>query len=178
MPLFMVDVEADGPCPGLYSLVSFAAVKVQKEPLGCWFHAELAPVTDRYLPGALESCGLTRERTLLGESAYQVMPRFVEWLLKHSEGKRPVMISDNPAFDWQFINYYLHSYASGNPFGHSARRVGDLAAGLERDFFASSKWKKLRRTTHTHNPLDDARGNVEALLALAAKHHIRLPGVD
>jgi len=56
--------------------------------------------------------------------------------------------------------------------------VGDLYAGLEHDFFASSKWKKLRRTKHTHHPVDDARGNVEALLALARAHGLRLPGVS
>ena len=27
MSYFFVDVEADGPCPGLYSMVSFGAVK-------------------------------------------------------------------------------------------------------------------------------------------------------
>ena len=28
------------------------------------------------------------------------------------------------------------------------------------------KWKWMRKTTHTHNPVDDAKGNAEALLEM------------
>ena len=55
---------------------------------------------------------------------------------------------------------------NGNPFGHSARRIGDLFAGFSRDVTKGSAWKRLRKTKHTHHPVDDARGNVEALLAM------------
>ena len=27
-----------------------------------------------------------------------------------------------------------------------------------------TEWKQFRRTRHTHNPVDDAKGNAEALL--------------
>ena len=40
---------------------------------------------------------------------------------------------------------------------------GDLYAGLVKDARKASEWKKLRVTPHTHNPVDDARGNAEAL---------------
>ena len=174
MSLFVVDVEADGPCPGLYSMVSFAVVRVQPEPLDCVFYGETAPISERFIQGALDSCRTTREQHLGFERPESVMPRLVHWLQEHSQG-RPVMVSDNPAFDFQFICYYLHAFAGDNPFGHSARRIGDLYAGLVRDFRASSRWKSLRKTKHTHHPVDDAKGNVEALLALAAKHQLTLP---
>jgi hypothetical protein len=35
---------------------------------------------------------------------------------------------------------------------------------MVKDTFAA--WKHLRRTTHTHHPVDDAKGNAEALLAM------------
>ena len=38
---------------------------------------------------------------------------------------------------------------------------------MVKDSFQS--FKHLRQTPHTHNPLDDARGNAEALLALKAQ---------
>ena len=76
----------------------------------------------------------------------------------------PVFISDNPAFDWQFINYYFHYYLRTNPFGYSARRIGDLYCGLTQD--AQNKWKHLRKTDHDHNPVNDARGNAEALIEI------------
>jgi hypothetical protein len=72
-------------------------------------------------------------------------------------------VSDNRAFDRQFINYYFHRFLGHNPFGFSARRIGDLHAGLVRDASKASDWKKFRVTPHTHNPVDDAKGNAEAL---------------
>jgi len=94
-----------------------------------------------------------------------VMKTFADWLDQHSKG-RPVFVSDNLAFDWQFINYYFHRFVGRNPFGFSGRRIGDLYAGLVKDAHKATEWKKYRRTTHTHNPVDDARGNAEALARL------------
>jgi hypothetical protein len=48
----------------------------------------------------------------------------------------------------------------------SRRRIGDLYSGLTKDYFAGSKRKKFRKTSHTHNPVDDASGNAEALLVI------------
>lgn len=75
---------------------------------------------------------------------------------------RPIFVSDNPAYDWQGINYGFLKWVGHNPFGHSARRIGDYYAGLVNNWFASSEWKSLRVTKHTHMPVDDAMGNVEA----------------
>ena len=33
-----------------------------------------------------------------------------------------------------------------------------------KDASKATEWKKYRVTRHTHNPVDDARGNAEALL--------------
>jgi hypothetical protein len=67
------------------------------------------------------------------------------------------------AFDWQFINYYFHRFLGRNPFGFSGRRIGDLYAGMVKDASKATEWKKYRITAHTHNPVDDAKGNAEAL---------------
>lgn len=85
---------------------------------------------------------------------------FRDWLL--SLGGRAVFISDNPAYDWQWINFYFWRHLGGNPFGHSARRIGDFYAGLCGNFWRASEWKRLRVTPHDHNPVNDALGNVEA----------------
>ncbi len=49
-----------------------------------------------------------------------------------------------------------------NPFGHSARRIGDFHADLTGDWRYTQVWKCLRKTTHAHNPVNDALGNAEA----------------
>jgi len=176
--VFIVDVEADGPCPGLYSMVSFGAVPLDPSRLATSFYGQTAPITDRYLPEALAISGHSREAHLSFEAPGLVMPRFAQWVTDQAQGRPAVFMSDNPAFDWQFINYYFHAFTGSNPFGSSARRIGDLAAGLKKKFFATSQWKSLRKTRHSHHPVDDARGNAEALLALLRKHDVALPGAD
>ena len=87
---------------------------------------------------------------------------FEAWINEVSEGQA-TMVSDNPAYDWQWINFYFWKHLGHNPLGYSARRIGDFYAGLINNFHKSNDWKKLRVTTHDHNPVNDAKGNAEAL---------------
>lgn len=163
MSIYIVDVEADGPCPDLYSMVSFGAVKL--DDLDCTFYGKVRPISDHYISEALAVSGFSRkEHETFDEPGY-TMGMFRNWIEDTTIGS-PVFVSDNPAFDWQFINYYFHRFSSKNPFGFSARRIGDFAAGLNRNWRDSSSWKKYRITRHTHNPVDDAIGNAEALATL------------
>jgi hypothetical protein len=91
------------------------------------------------------------------------MARFATWVEENSVG-RPMFISDNNGFDWMFVCWYFHHFLGRNPFGHSSTNLGSLYKGLEKDCFKN--FKHLRKTAHTHNALDDAKGNAEALLAL------------
>ncbi len=167
MTLFVVDTEADGPAPGLFSMVSFGVVEYTSTGPGATYMGEVAPISEKWIPSALAVSGVSREQHLAYPSPAIVMPHFVEWVLAtNKSGSRPVFVSDNPAFDWQFMNYYLWAYTDSNPFGHSARRIGDFYAGLQNDFYARQDWKKFKKTKHTHNPLDDAMGNCEALAAI------------
>src|SRR4051794_13800277 len=162
MSWFVVDVESDGPVPGRHSMVSFGAVLVEPT-LSKTFYGQTRPISDEFIPDALAVSGHSRDQHLGFEDPAAVMARFGKWLAETSSG-RPVFVSDNVAYDWQWINYYFHQFAGGNPFGYSGRRIGDLYCGMVKDAFAS--WKQLRKTTHTHHPVDDAKGNAEALLAM------------
>jgi DNA polymerase III epsilon subunit-like protein len=170
MSLIVVDVEADGPAPHLYSMVSFGAVVVEPS-LALTFKGEVRPVSQRFLPEALAVSGVTREQHERFEEPAPVMERFERWILASSKGK-PVFASDNLAFDWQFINWYFHAFLGRNPFGWSGRRIGDLYCGMQKDGYAS--FKHLRRTAHDHDPVHDARANAEVLLALI-ELGLRLP---
>ncbi len=164
MSFFVVDVEADGPIPADYSMVCFGAVMFD-EPLEKSFYGETRPISAQFVPEALAVSGFSREQHLAFDEPKSVMSVFADWLDQNSKG-RPVFVSDNLAFDWQFINYYFHRFLGRNPFGFSGRRIGDLYAGLVKDAYKATEWKKFRRTAHTHNPVDDARGNAEALAKL------------
>jgi DNA polymerase III epsilon subunit-like protein len=164
MSLIVVDIESDGAIPHKYSMVCFGAVVVEPS-LSKTFYGRTRPVSDEFDPEALAISGFTREEHLAFDEPKEVMLKFKDWISENAKGSA-IFISDNLAFDWQWINYYFHYYTGSNPFGFSGRRIGDLYSGLEKDFFAGSKWKKFRQTSHTHNPVDDARGNAEALLTI------------
>ena len=171
MTYVMVDIEADGPIPGDYSMVSFGAVIVEPV-LHRTFHGQLRPISDRWIPEALAVSGFSREQTLRFEEPSHVMLRFARWLGANVVGQ-PMFISDNNGFDWQFINWYFHHFAGSNPFGHSSTNLGSLYKGMVKD--TTQNFKHLRKTRHTHNPVDDAMGNAEALLYMMQAMELRAP---
>ncbi len=139
MALIFVDCEGHGPAPTLNSDVKFEFGAVEYKSRKT-FHG---------IGGTLIT-----------------MANFRDWLAQFKG--RPRFVSDNPAYDWQFINYYFHLHLGDNPFGHSARRISDFYAGLVGDFYKTQEWKSLRVTEHDHNPVHDAMGNVEAFERLLA----------
>lgn len=160
----MVDVEADGPIPGDYSMVSFGAVLVDEKLENTFYSEPLAPISKKYDERALAISGYPRdylERT--GVDPAQRMLAFEEWIQKNVP-KKPVFISDNNGFDWSFINWYFHHFLGRNPFGYSSQNLNSLYKGLQRSYYAS--FKHLRKTKHTHHPVDDAMGNAEALVIM------------
>ncbi len=166
----MVDIEADGPIPGDYSMVCLGAVIVEPA-LDRTFYRRLRPTSERWVPEALAVSGFTREETMQFDEAEPAMAAFEAWLREHG-GKRPIFVSDNNGFDWQFVNWYFHHLLGCNPFGHSSQNLGSLYKGLTRDTYAT--FKHLRQTAHTHHPVDDARGNAEALLHMRSVLGLKL----
>ena len=162
MPYVMVDVESDGPIPGEYSMISFGAVIVEPG-LERTFYGQFKPISEKFVPEALAVSGLTREECLAFDDPTEVMTRFADWLSAECKG-RMLFVSDNNGFDWQFVNWYFHRFLGKNPFGFSSTNLGSLYKGMQKDTFIS--FKHLRKTAHTHHPVDDAKGNAEALLAM------------
>jgi DNA polymerase III epsilon subunit-like protein len=170
MAWIMVDVESDGPIPGDYSMICVGAIVVEPE-LNRTFYGRLRPISDRFVPEALAVSGFTREQALAFDEPKVVMTALREWLQSLGQG-RPMFISDNNGFDWQFINWYFHHFLGENPFGHSSANLGSLYKGMQKDMFVN--FKHLRKTAHTHHPVDDARGNAEALLAMQDKMGLKI----
>ena len=170
MPYVMVDIESDGPIPGDYSMICFGAVIVEPE-LTRTFYGRLKPISDKFIPDALAVSGFSREATLEFEEPKAVMESFRNWIKAECKG-RSLFISDNNGFDWQFINWYFHHFLGNNPFGFSSTNLGSLYKGMQKDTFVN--FKHLRKTKHTHNPVDDARGNAEALLAMKERMGLKI----
>jgi hypothetical protein len=157
MSLIFVDCESDGPCPGKGELTEFGAVEFKTRKT---FHGVLWEANPHPDNSAIPL------RTGKQFDAVAVYTAFDLWLAQFKSNGRPVFVSDNPAFDWQWINYGFWHTLNKNPFGFSARRIGDFAAGLAGDFYAKQDWKRLRQTRHDHNPVNDSIGNAEAFAAL------------
>ncbi len=162
MAYIMVDIESDGPIPGDFSMISFGAVLVD-EFLDKTFYGKLNPISDNFISEALAVSGHSRLETLTFDDPIFVMTEFEKWI-KDTCNDRPIFISDNNGFDWMFICWYFHHFIGRNPFGFSSQNLGSLYKGIEKDTFKN--FKHLRKTTHTHNPVDDAKGNAEALLVM------------
>ena len=161
MSFIMVDIEADGPAPGLYSMVCFGAVVV-RPGLEDTFYARTQPLDDSlWDANALRVSGFSREDHIGFPHPAIAMEDFRSWLIDVSNGQH-MFISDNNGFDWQWINYYFWKFCNSNPMGHSSTNLGSLYKGMVRNTFKN--FKHLRRTRHTHHPVDDAVGNAEALL--------------
>lgn len=160
MPVIMIDIETDGPIPGDYSMISFGAVIVEEE-LNRTYYGKIKPISEKWIPEALKVSGFSREEVMGFDDPKEVMEEFAIWI-KESSKTRPQFFSDNNGFDWQFVNWYFHHFTGDNPFGFSSTNLGSLYKGLTGDMFKN--FKHLRKTKHTHNPVDDAMGNAEALL--------------
>jgi hypothetical protein len=140
------------------------AVVKEGTPVG-YYSGPLKPTGYLIDENAIKVHGLDYEERKAKGKALVVAIAELEKFVENNNTGRPVFISDNLAFDWQFINFASHFTLERNIFGHSGRRIGDIYSGWIGRTDASS-WKKYRITRHTHNPLDDAMGNVEALLEL------------
>jgi hypothetical protein len=156
-----VDVEADGPCPGLYNMVSFGAVLVDGDLSTTFYSGIIKPTFDDYIPEALAVSGVTRAEQMEGVEPLEAMTKFAEWTKENCK-TRPIFYSDNNGFDWQFINWYFHKFYGSNPYGFSSQNIGSLYKGIVRN--RRKNFKHLRKTKHTHHPVDDAKGNAEAIL--------------
>ncbi len=162
MSLIMVDVEADGPIPGDFSMVTFGAVVVEPS-LSKTFYGELKPISESWVPKALAVGGYIREQTLKFDDPNDVMFEFKAWIEKNSKGHSE-FISDNNGFDYMFIHWYFHHFVGDDPFGHTSRNLNDLYKGMMKNMKKS--FKHLRKTKHDHNPVNDAKSNAEALLKM------------
>lgn len=171
MKYIVVDVESDGPIIGYNSMVCFGAVLLDSK-LNKTFYGQTKPIEllgggnsiGRYKEEALAVSGFTRSEHMRFEEPDVTMKEFQKWLTEVTDGDRVTLLSDNNGYDASWINYYFMRYVGTNPFGWTSRRIGDMFCGYFNN--PHYQWKKHRKTKHTHHPVDDAKGNAEAMLWL------------
>ena len=160
----VVDIEAVGPIPGDYSMIDIGAVLLKRGLLET-FRMQIAPINDNYIKEACDVIGMDfgNIKKTYKISPWHAMNAFKYWIEKNTyENTYPMLWSDNNGFDASFVHWYFIHYLHEDPFGHTSRNIADLFRGLNKNVTAN--FKRLRDTKHTHNPLDDARGNAESLI--------------
>lgn len=157
--IISVDVEASGPIPGEYSMLSLGACVVGNTKLQ--YYVEIKPLNDNYVDKALAVCNLSMEELRIkGEDPSLAMDKFASWVKRVSGGAKPVFCSFG-TFDWMFTKWYLVKFGDERLFGPNGCDMKSYYAGMMNSgFFDSSKrvmpsiFKPSGK--HTHNALDDA----------------------
>ncbi|HEV8620106.1 MAG TPA: 3'-5' exonuclease [Nitrospiraceae bacterium] len=160
-----VDIEASGPCPPAYSMLSIGACLVGDTATS--FYVELRPISEQTVSEAIEVVGKSLEYFAAhGREAKGAMAEFETWVKSVSHGRSPIFVGFNAAFDWAFINWYFHTYLGRNPFGIGPIDIKSYFMGLK-----GTSWEDTRSSRipamfkgtekQTHNALDDARSQAQ-----------------
>jgi hypothetical protein len=167
------DIEADGPVPGRYSMLSFGLCVAATfdgttfeahDPTAQTFYAEMRPISEQFLPESLAVSGLDRAALVAsGESPEVVMTRAGEWVRTVAGDHFPVLAAYPAGFDWVYLYWYFETYADrGSPFRFSSlidmKTMYATKAGVTYSDVSKPRMPKhlLSTREHTHNALDDA----------------------
>ena len=181
MPEFYVsvDVETDGPCPGINSMLSIGAVALHPDTLD-----EITPAGRFYsnlqlLPDARpdhDTMSWWRKQGGMYEKTRVdlidpalAMRALADWLKaisaslssEESVPMRPVLVAYPAGFDFTFIYYYCHRYLRECPFGVESLDIKSFASGcLDLPLFGTVRgtmptaWQSP--LVHDHHALNDA----------------------
>lgn len=178
---FSVDIEADGPYPGRYSLNSLGAsaaayrtkageyVQLDADSPENSFYVEMKPISEEFIPEAAAVSGILRE-TLIRDGAEPTVAmtdfaNFVNTVTRrYGEKTRAVFVAYPLGFDWMFTYWYLCAFYEGaSPFGFSSaldiKTFYATKANVPIRGIGKRSIPKFLHSSrkHTHNALDDAR---------------------
>ena len=178
-----VDIEADGPIPGVNNLLSLGAVAFDETQTYGEFSANLEmlpgavpdPATLKWWKSKPEAWAAAREDPQDPKAA---LTRFVKWV--EALPGRPVFVGFPAAYDFMFTYWYMIRFVGRSPFAHSAldmKTMGMTLLDLPYRRVTKGALKRawpLKRK-HSHVALEDAREQGElflAMLADAKKRHM------
>ena len=164
------DIEADGPCPGIFSMLSFgmAAFTIDKRLIGT-FSRNLLPLDgarqdDRTMTwwttgDRIEAYRKSRDGAM---DPGQAMRECRDWFESLKRYGRPILCGAPSGFDFTFIYYYFQRELGVSPVGFACLDLRSYAAAvLKRQYRQVGKnsfpagWID-DGLPHTHVALDDA----------------------
>jgi hypothetical protein len=175
---FSIDVETDGPVPGLYSMLSIGITALHPETLVevDSFYATLTP-----LPGAGEHPDTMQwwkefperyaEAIADPKDPLAVMTALESWVAATVDrfaldgvAPKPLLVAYPIAFDFGFYIYYAHRFAGGARFGFTGLDMASWAMGKRGGAYDDQvkkkwpdEWVTPEDRNALHNALLDAR---------------------
>jgi len=169
-----VDVEADGPIPGPYSMLALGMAVVDRPDLA--FYTELRPISDDFVEKALAVSGLDRERLVAEAPPAEVaMAAAARWVNRLRKMGRPVFLAAPAVWDGMFVHWYFMRFCGKSPFGATGSGIDLRSFWMGR---AGGEWRDSRKGRikralnvtgwpHTHHAGDDAK-ELAAVFSAAA----------
>ncbi len=178
---FCVDIEANGPVPGLYDMVSLGAVVVAPSEagrleIGESFYMEIKPQAPRFDARAAAIHGLDQDRLAAeGLPRREAMEALAAWVSRQTRpGTEASFVGHNAPFDWSYIAWNYAAEEMKNPFGYKALCTKALAMGVLGVHWLDSSKEVIQAAlplpqedlTLKHRADYDARYQAEILIAL------------
>ena len=185
-----VDIEADGPIPGPYSMLSLGAAAFTSDAqLLETFSANLEP-----LPGAGED-PRTMRWWASQEAAWEachvdprppaaVMADFDAWLDRHLRTVGwPVMVAFPAAYDAMWVQWYLYRFVGESAFRRRAIDIKTLAmVAMGAGYHTTAKVSLPRHwrpsSPHTHIAVDDAIEQGELFMNIVRELNVQRGDID
>lgn len=188
MPFISIDVEASGPIPGIYDLLSVGVNLINFDgiryvPSHVEAYWELKPVNGGVVDEAMAVNRMSLEKLKRdGLEPEQVAKELEAWVLKYSSKSDPAVFVGYVAnFDWAYINDLFIRHGFDNPFGYRALDFRAMAMGV-----LCKPWQEIKHThlakevgvsmpppDLAHNALVDAKHQAELFCALLGRMSIR-----
>ena len=171
-----VDVEADGPCPGINSMLQLGAVFYDAEGNVLFeYSANLFPLEGAVQDSATMEWWAKQEEKNPGlwESMMQdrvtpklAMERFQSYVRRFATQTKcsPLVVAYPAGYDFTWLYWYLCKFLGQSCVGFSALDMKTMAMCLLQKTYHDSSKKRFPRSwfnpalKHTHNALDDALG--------------------
>ncbi|MFZ6874063.1 hypothetical protein ACO0LF_18555 [Undibacterium sp. Di27W] len=176
-----VDVEADGPIPGPYSMISLGMAVAGHPELS--FYSEIKPISEEFDPAALAVSGLDRDHLIRNApDAAQAIRAAYDWVNSLRKIGRPVFLAAPAVWDGMFVHWYFMRYVGTSPFGSTGSGV-DLRSywmGLTGCEWVESRKGKIKYALnleglpHTHHAGEDAM-ELAQVFAAVLKSRVESP---
>ena len=134
---FCIDIEANGPVPSLYDMVSLGAVVVYADDkgtlhIGNQLYLEIRPQAPRFDARAADIHGLDQERLMKeGLPRPEFCRQLSTWVHNNTKpNTRPTFVGHNAPFDWSFVAWTFSAENMPNPFGYKALCTKSLGQGV------------------------------------------------